>query len=490
MSLERGSGLLHPEDREVFLAALRGLSPDNPGFFLDLRYQRKEGGWTWIHCRGKAVEFDGSGVILRVIGTHTDITERKSAEEERERLQAQYLQAAKMESIGQLAGGVAHDFNNMLQTILACSELALAEAPPATPLREYLQDTIKAAEQSANLTRQLLAFARRQNIAPRVLDLNDAVTDALKMLRRLIGEGIQLTWKPAASPWVVKMDPAQVVQILANLCVNARDAISGTGTIEIATENVHLDKTAGPDAAPGEYVALSVTDDGCGMESGVIEKIFEPFFTTKEPGRGTGLGLAMVYGIVRQNNGWIDVRSAPGKGTKFVISLPRFVGPPGGAEEAGAAPAPAEPPKGNGETILLVEDEPGILDSLRSLLAKLGYRVLTAATSGDAIRQAKSYSGEIHLLVADVVMPEMNGQELAREIRRVRPGIKRLFISGHAAESIFPPEGPGEPACCLQKPFSITELAIRLRQILNPVNRTGGVNVENAGGAEKPPMSF
>jgi PAS domain S-box-containing protein len=394
-----------------------------------------------------------------------DITERKRAEQARESLEAQLRQSQKMESVGQLAGGVAHDFNNMLGVILGYAELALAKLGPADPMRECIQQIMDAGERSANLTRQLLAFARKQIIAPRVLDVNDTVASMLTMLQRLIGENLKLAWRPAANLWPVKMDPSQIDQLLANLAVNARDAIAGVGTITIATEKVEIDATyctGHVDCVPRQYVMLTVNDDGCGMSPEVMEHIFEPFFTTKAVGEGTGLGLATVFGIVKQNGGFVNVYSEPGKGTTFKLYLPRAV-----AEDVSAAATPgvAETPNGT-ETVLLAEDEPALLELAQILLTELGYAVLVAASPAEAIRLTKEYQGEIHLLMTDVIMPEMSGRDLLKQVILRRPEIKCLFMSGYTADIIAQQGILDQDVHFLQKPFSLTSLAVKVREAL------------------------
>jgi CheY-like chemotaxis protein len=318
---------------------------------------------------------------------------------------------------------------------------------------------------SADLVRQLLAFARKQTVAPNAMDLNDSVTGMLKMLRRLIGENIDLVWMPGAGLWAVKMDPSQVDQILVNLCVNARDAINGVGRVTIETGNIVLDSNwcaVNPGYRCGEYVMLAVTDNGCGISEDIIEHVFEPFFTTKKVGQGTGLGLATVYGIVKQNEGFVDVRSHPGSGTVLKIYLPRFLG----GIDAPEIDKTGEAPKGSGEAVLLVEDESMILNVGREMLEELGYRVLTAGTPGEAIRQAKAHSSEIQLLITDVVMPEMNGRELAKLVHGIIPGLKCLFISGYTADVISRGGVLDKSVQFLQKPFTINELALKVSQEL------------------------
>ena len=404
----------------------------------------------------------GQDVLIAVA---RDISETVKAEAEQERLQAQLAQAQRLESVGRLAGGVAHDFNNMLQTILGNAELALGDLPAPGPARECIEEIRKAAERSANLTRQLLAFARRQIIAPRILDLNEAVVGTLKLLQRLIGEGIQLAWHPDARPCPVEIDPSQLDQILVNLCVNARDAMSGQGVLAIETGPSTLDADGArrEGVAPGAYIVLAVHDNGCGMDRETLEHIFEPFFTTKDPGAGSGLGLATVYGIVRQNHGFIRVNSTPGQGSSFEIHLPRH--PDIISPTAAGAPPPG-PVRGQ-ETLLMLEDDPAILDLTQRMLSRLGYTLLTATTPSEALRIARAREGNIHLLITDVVMPEMNGKELAQHVQALRPGIKCLFISGHTAD-ILAPKGILDPGVhFIQKPFTMTELTHRIRSLLD-----------------------
>jgi signal transduction histidine kinase/CheY-like chemotaxis protein len=397
----------------------------------------------------------------------TDITARKKSEEEHTRLQAQLIQAQKIESIGRLAGGVAHDFNNILSVILGYTDMALQDVGPDQPLHADLLEIRHAVNRSSNLTRQLLAFARKQTTAPRVLDLNEIVEEMLKMLRRLIGEDIDLVWMPGKHLQSVKMDPSQLDQILANLCVNARDAIANVGKVTIETANVNLneeDCSLHPDCIPGDYVLLSVGDDGCGMEQDTLANIFDPFFTTKDIGTGTGLGLSTVYGIVKQNNAYIDVTSKPGIGTRFMIYLPQHMDH---AEPARDIAMPEKPIVRGAETILLVEDESSNLEMYRRMLAALGYRVLAAATPEECIRLAWENAGNIELLLTDVVMPGMNGPDLAKTICSSDPEIKCLFMSGYMDMAITS-GGLLEPGTNLiQKPFAFEELAARIRAVLD-----------------------
>ncbi len=394
----------------------------------------------------------------RIIGSLRDVSERK-------RLEAQLLQAHKMESIGRLAGGVAHDFNNQLNVILGHAELALGELPADAEIRSDLEEIAAAARRSADLTGQLLAFARKQTIALRVLDLNRTVETALKMLRRLVTESIQLVWKPGSGLAPVRLDPAQLDQLLTNLVVNSRDAIGHHGgAITIETGRTYIDDEAYAgrlELSPGDYVTLIVSDDGPGMDTDTMAKIFEPFFTTKAVGEGTGLGLATVHGIVRQNRGAVNVYSEPGHGSTFRIYLPAHAGSGAVKVDDAALPAPA----GN-ETILLVEDEPAILALGARMLERLGYRPLTAATPGEAIRIAEEHAGDIDLLITDVVMPEMNGRDLARRLLSLCPKIKRLFMSGYTADVIAHQGVLDDGVHFIQKPFSMAELAIKVSEAL------------------------
>ena len=394
------------------------------------------------------------------------LVERKRAEEERERLHKRLTQAQKMEAVGRLAGGVAHDFNNMLSVIIGYTDLTMAQAKPIKPIHTALKEIQKAAYRSADVTRQLLAFARKQTISPRVLDFNKILENMLKMLRRLIGEDIDLVWLPEPDLWPVKVDPSQLDQILVNLCVNARDAIAGVGKIIIETRNASFDPAYcedHPDCVPGDYILLAVSDDGCGMDKQTLNKIFEPFFTTKDVDKGTGLGLATVYGIIKQNNGFINVYSEPNSGTTFKIYLPRH--------EIAATPrwnmAASVTDELGSETILLVEDELPILEMTAIMLERLGYTVLTAQRPGEAIQMAREHAGEIHLLMTDVVMPEMNGRDLARNLLSLYPNIKRLFMSGYTANVIAHHGILDEGVNFIQKPFSMENLGAKVRDALD-----------------------
>jgi two-component system, cell cycle sensor histidine kinase and response regulator CckA len=401
---------------------------------------------------------DADGRILSFVAVKRDITEHL-------RLTAQFQQAQKMESVGRLAGGVAHDYNNMLSVIIGFSELALGKTNPSQPIHADLVEILLAARRSAEITRQLLAFARSQTIAPEVLDLNGTIEGMLKMLRRLIGEDIDLAWLPDTDLWPVRMDPAQIDQILANLCVNARDAITDIGKVTIETENITFDAAYcadHPGFLPGEHVMLAVSDNGCGMDEETRNHLFEPFFTTKEVGKGTGLGLATVYGIVKQNDGFINVYSEPGAGTTFKIYLPRHAGLGIQKKVESAVTTPLS----QDETVLLVEDEVSILKMSSMMLESLGYKVLAANDPDEGERLAVEHEGEIHLLMTDVVMPGMNGRDLAKRLQAVRPAMKCLFMSGYTADVIAHRGVLDEGVNFIQKPFSKKELAGKVRRAL------------------------
>ncbi|MCF8026264.1 MAG: PAS domain S-box protein [Desulfobacteraceae bacterium] len=397
--------------------------------------------------------------------TMMDITQRKQAEDEREKLQSQLLQAQKLESVGRLAGGVAHDFNNMLTIINGYAEMMTAEISPSEPLYDNALQIHEAGKRSAVIVSKLLAFARKQTISPEVMNLNDNVASMLKMLQRLIGENINLLWKPGQHLWLVKMDYSQLDQILVNLVVNASDAIAEIGKITIETKNVEFDQQycdAHTGFVPGQFVMLAVSDSGCGMEKDVLDNLFEPFFTTKEIGKGTGLGLPTVYGIVKQNKGFINVYSEPGQGTTLRIYLPRHVE---GAVALDGENQEQYPP-GNGETVLVLEDEVSVLNLAKTMLEKLGYKVLPASSVHKALALVQSCDGAIDLLLTDVVMPERNGRDFANQVNSLYPGIKTLFMSGYTADAIVRQGILEDGVHYIQKPFSIKELAIKVRKAI------------------------
>ena len=423
---------------------------------------RKNGAEYPLRIEARNIPFKGRQV--RSV-EFRDLSEAKRNEAEREKLQAQLLQAQKMESVGRLAGGIAHDFNNMLGVILGNVELAALRVGEDHPLAVNLREIGKAAHRSADLTRQLLAFARKQTVAPKVLDLNETVDGMLTMLRRLIGEDIELRWLPGEDCDLIHIDPSQIDQILANLCINARDAIGEHGRITIETGSSVFDQAycaTHPGFIPGKFALLAVSDNGCGMDQGTRAHLFEPFFTTKAIGKGTGLGLAMIYGIVKQNRGFINVYSEPGQGTTFRLYFPLH----GTSKQTDPALGPTPPGAGGHETILLVEDEPMILSITTTMLREFGYTVLAAASPGEAIALARDHAGEVHLLMTDVVMPEMNGRDLAKTLLALYPGLKRLFMSGYTA-NVIAHHGVLDPGVhFLQKPFSMGDLCNKVREVL------------------------
>lgn len=465
---------VHPEDVQIVKKTRDDGCTQAGPLTVEFRILRPDGDTRFIRMIFETSFHAGSPV--RRIGTFQDITEAKTAEDERNRLESQLQQAQKMESIGRLAGGVAHDFNNMLSVILGHVELALQNVDEGQPLHSDLEEIRKAAQRSADLTRQLLAFARRQTIAPKTLDLNETIAGTINMLRRLIGENITLDWIPGRDLWKIVIDPSQIDQILTNLCVNARDAIKDVGRITIQTSNVVYD---GEDCfrrsnyVPREYVLLSLHDDGHGMDTETMKHIFEPFFTTKGIGEGTGLGLATVYGIVRQNNGLINVHSKPEQGTRFEIYFPR-------SDHQSCTVIPeteavdVSPPQ---QTILAVEDEPSILRITTRMLERQGYTVLAAGGPGEALRLAKEYPGEINILMTDVVMPEMNGRELARTLLAIHPHLKCLFVSGWTSDAIAQRENPEPGTYFLPKPFSTKDLAAILEKMnKEPIRRAAALS--------------
>ncbi|MGM0611802.1 MAG: PAS domain S-box protein [Thermodesulfobacteriota bacterium] len=429
-----------------------------------VEFRTSNGSTVYALWSAERITLKGRRVMLSMI---YDETERKHAEKEQKKLQAQLAQAQKLESVGRLAGGVAHDFNNKLSIINGYAELTLEMLEPEEPAFENLREIYSAGKRSANIVRQLLAFARQQTISPVRLDLNDTISNMLKMLQRLIGENIDLVWHPGTNLWQIKIDPSQIDQIMANLAVNARDAIEDIGRLIIETKNVVVDEDHCRQYSyfvPGRYVILAVSDTGCGMEKEVQDNLFEPFFTTKGVGMGTGLGMSTIYGIVKQNKGFINVYSEPGQGTTFKIYLP-----PDEEKESDSSQhlkeSAKQMPTGS-ETVLLVEDEPAILKMGRGLLEKLGYTVVTAEKPDDALRFAEEYEGKIHLLITDVIMPEMNGCDLAAKLSECSPGLKSIYMSGYTADVIAHHGVLEKGVHFIQKPFSIQDLAVKVRKAI------------------------
>ena len=420
-------------------------------------HRRKSGSLIPVEIRVTYVEVDGVGWF---VACSRDLSEQKLAESERDHLTAQLSQARKLESLGRLAGGVAHDFNNTLSVILLAAEHGLELGAVDAALRVDLEEICAACYRSADLTRQLLAFARQQPIRPRGLDLAAVIDGMLKMLRRVIGDPIELCLEAGPGLWPVRLDPVQVDQIITNLVLNARDAIAGHGRVVIEARNVTVDaaRPSAHELAPGDYVLLAVRDTGHGMDAAVLPHVFEPFFTTKQLGRGTGLGLATVFGIVGQNGGVIRVDSPPGGGTAFSLYFPRAGDRPD--EEVTLAPARGEP-RGT-ETILLVEDDPRVLRLTAGVLETLGYEVLSAGGADEALALVAQHGPRVHLLVTDMLMPQMSGAELARQVQARWPAIAVLFVSGDAAELAL---GPRRHV--LQKPLSRHQLAQAVRRVLD-----------------------
>jgi len=449
--------LIHPEDRgkvlERYFDRLRGGAPPDAYPF---RIMDKTGEEIWVRLTADRVDWEGRPGVLCFL---RDITKERN-------LEAQFLQSQKMEAVGRLAGGIAHDFNNLLTVTLGYCDLALARIGSLDPLRRDLEEIRKASDRCAALTRQILAFSRKQILVPKVINLGDVVADMDNMLRRLIGEDIDLVSVGGKGLWNVKADPGQVEQVIANLAVNARDAMPGGGKLTIEASNVVLDETytSGHQyVSPGSYVMLAVSDTGRGMDEGTLERIFEPYFTTKELGKGTGLGLSTVYGIVKQSGGHINVYSEPGIGTTFKMYFPAI-------EEkvtdiSKAAALLSEELRG-GETILVVEDEELVRMTIREILARYGYTVLEAQSGGEAVDLCSRRQGTIHLMLTDVVMPGMNGVELSKRLAPMQPGMKVLFMSGYTADAIVH-QGILDPGIAfIHKPFTMDSLARKVREVL------------------------
>ena len=458
--------VVHPDERDEMAAYFAEVAGGRQAFDREYRIRRlSDGAERWVHAIGE-LTYDGEGRPLELIGTIQDVTERKAAEVEKAHVEGMLRQSQRLEAVGQLAGGVAHDFNNILGVITGYAELAQKQLPEGHPARPRLAEILKAAGRAAALTRQLLAFGRKQVMQPKLLDLNHLLRDLGKMVEPLVGEDVELEVRAAAELGAVKADPTQIEQVVMNLVVNARDAMPRGGQLTIETANVDLDEAYAalhPPAQVGRFVMIAVSDSGVGMDAEVQKHVFEPFFTTKPPGEGAGLGLATVYGIVKQSGGYIWVYSEPGRGTTFKIYLPRADEAPG-AEAA----APAGLPSARGhETVLVVEDNAPLREAVRETLAGLGYVVLVAGDGESAIETAASHAGPIHLLLSDVVMPKLGGPGLALRVAALRPGIRVLYMSGYSNGVISRHGVLGPDVLLLEKPFTGERLARAVRAALD-----------------------
>jgi PAS domain S-box-containing protein len=450
-----------PEEHDSMLRRAREVASGVPSPVIERRYLRLNGEEFWAAVSAAEIEYNRQPAGLLF---YRDITAAKRAGEEHTRLEEQLRQAQKMESVGRLAGGVAHDFNNYLTVINGYCEMLLG-GPDASPeIRESLEEIRAAGARAASITQQLLAFSRKQIAAPSVLSLNQVVTDSGQLLRRLIGENIEIVTRLHAQPGNVMADPLQLGQVLMNLAINARDAMPDGGQIAIETGQGEIDQAAASGSAvrPGRYALLSVADTGAGMSPQIQERIFEPFFTTKGAGAGTGLGLSTAYGIVHQAGGWIDVRSSPGAGSRFEIWLPLTEAV---AADAAAPPSAAGCGRGQ-ETLLIVEDQGDVRRLALSILKANGYRLLEAENAEQALQLSAGYAGGIDLLVTDVIMPGLNGRQLADRLAKERPGLKVLYTSGYAAD-VIALQGSLEPGMAyLPKPFGAAQLAAKVREVL------------------------
>jgi len=459
-----------PEDRDHAELTVQRAARNGEEFVVEWRVADGNGAHRWLMSKGTPV-FDREGSLVRYIGMALDITQRKIAEEQNALLERQVQQAGKMELLGQLAGGIAHDFNNMLAIMLASAEMALGRHDAAQHVEEALVTIRETALHSADLTRQLLAFAQQQEVCPQHLELNGVIERAITMLKPILGKQVTLQWRPGNGGYAVHIDPSQLDQIVMNLCVNARDAITGSGTISISTGSACFDGRDGRHDAldsvvkQGCFAVLTVTDDGCGISQKDLPRIMEPYYTTKGPDKGSGLGLSTVYGIVRQNRGFINCRSEVGRGTAFDVFFPRHDGlePENGKCDAVEA---RDDVRHERKTILLAEDDSGILKLCRKVLEESGYAVFIASGPSEALEIASSYPGRIDLLLTDVMMPEMNGCELAAQLRSTRPELKALYMSGYTADMLD---------CCallpgteafIRKPFTLKALRSEIGRLL------------------------
>jgi two-component system cell cycle sensor histidine kinase/response regulator CckA len=449
---------IHPEDQERVQEAARNTLQAGVGRRIEYRVRHKDASWRVLESTANAI-LDGDGKVEKLVIVNRDITDRR-------RLEDQFRQAQKMEAVGRLSGGIAHDFNNLLGVIIGYGEILQEQLGSTEPFADSIQEILKAGTRASALTRQLLAFSRQQVLEPKVLELNACISETEKMLKRIIGEDIELSTVLDPRLGRVKADQGQIEQVLLNLCVNARDAMPAGGKLTIATQNFEMDPAAvrsySYPVKLGAYILLTVTDSGTGMDSTTQTHIFEPFFSTKEKGKGTGLGLSTVYGIVKQSGGYIDVSSEPGHGAAFKIYLPRVddeVAPD-------ARRAKSTPSIQRHETILVVEDEASLRKLTRSLLQPLGYTVLDASDGTEALKISQDCEGEIHLLLTDIVMPGMNGRDLAEQLTAQRPSMRVVYMSGYAGQSIGCAEVFSPNTLFLSKPFTREELGAKLREAL------------------------
>jgi PAS domain S-box-containing protein len=457
-----------PADRDKVRSSLgRLIGEEPPGEpFPEFRFIRLDGAERWILARFFPIRNE-AGAVYRIAGIATDITSRKEVAAVLRWRQEHLGQTAKMEAVGRLAGGVAHDFNNLLTVISGYGELLMTELQESDQERQQVQAILKAADQATAVTRQLLAFSRKQVLQPQILDLNGLIAGLMEMFSRLVDENVKISMNLEPELGAVKADPSHMEQVVMNLAINAMDAMPQGGALTVATANVQV----GPsntrrhlEIAPGDYIVMTVTDTGIGMTREILSHIFEPFFTTKERGKGTGLGLSMAYGIIKQSGGHILVESAPQQGSRFQIYLPRVA-----QTEVSAEVAASVPPDGQaGGTILLVEDEPGVRHVVERMLALKGYTVLSANDGQEALQVGRDHVGPIHLLLTDVAMPVMGGRELAERLAPAHPEMRVLFMSGHTEDGMVRRGVRESVINFIQKPFRAEQLLAKVRKLLTP----------------------
>jgi two-component system, cell cycle sensor histidine kinase and response regulator CckA len=461
--LERFFAHIHPEDFLMVKRHYEASFANQSDFNIEFRIRRTDDEIRWINLVG-TFRFAKPESARYIVGIILDVTEKKLADLELEALQTQLQQSQKMELVGQLAGGIAHDFNNSLTSIIGNLELALAKIDPSLPVAGYLEYAHKSALRSAELTKQLLGFARKQMVLKKAVCLNHEIENLIPMLKPLIGEQIECIWRPGEETPEIFIDPAQLDQVLTNLCINARDAIEENGTITISTSAARIEKencTNGHSwQSPGDYAVLSVSDTGSGIDSTALPHIFEPFFTTKPVGKGTGLGLSTVYGIVRQNNGHIDYQTEPGKGATFSVYFPAH------RNETGESMLKANGQTFKTKTVLLVEDEPNILNILKLEIEEKGLRVLDALNAESALVIAEKHSEKIDLLVTDIVLPRMNGIELSKQLQARIPKLKSIFMSGFAFKKSGSSGESSKSVNFIRKPFTLPEFMHMVYQVM------------------------